>query len=73
MLSEKANKTVKACRFCWMCRHLCPIGLKTGRENNTPRAKGILLDMAGNGEAYSVSMAEDMYECLLCGRLVPRL
>lgn len=67
MLSEKANKTVKACRFCWMCRHLCPIGLKTGRENNTPRAKGILLDMAGHGEAYSVSMAEDMYQCLLCG------
>ena len=27
-----------------MCRHLCPVGLKTGREVNTPRAKGLLGD-----------------------------
>lgn len=67
MLSEKAMKNKKACRFCWMCRHLCPVGLQTGRESNTPRAKGMLLDMVEKGARYSPSMALDMYECFLCG------
>ena len=41
MYSEKAKKHADACRFCYMCRHLCPIELVTGKENNTPRAKGL--------------------------------
>ena len=41
MFSEKAKKNADACRFCYMCRHLCPVELVTGKENNTPRAKGL--------------------------------
>ena len=41
MFSEKAKKHADACRFCYMCRHLCPIELVTGKENNTPRAKAL--------------------------------
>ena len=67
MLSANAIKNELACRFCWMCRHLCPIGLQTGRESNTPRAKGLLLDMVERGEPYSASMAAEMYECGMCG------
>lgn len=67
MLSANAITNELACRFCWMCRHLCPIGLVTGRESNTPRAKGLLLDMVERGEPYSASMAAEMYECCLCG------
>ncbi|MCD8349723.1 MAG: (Fe-S)-binding protein [Planctomycetaceae bacterium] len=67
MLSENAIKNRAACRRCWMCRHLCPIGLKTGRENTTPRAKGLMLDLVDKGREYSPSMAADMYECFLCG------
>ncbi|MBE6904868.1 MAG: (Fe-S)-binding protein [Ruminococcaceae bacterium] len=56
-----------ACRFCWMCRHLCPVGLKTGREVNTPRAKGLLLSMVERSSAeYTADMAQAMYECMLC-------
>jgi Fe-S oxidoreductase len=67
MLSEKANKNVLECRFCWMCRHLCPVGLATGKESNTPRAKGLLLDMAERGSPFSASLAAELYECCLCG------
>lgn len=67
MLSEKAVTSEIACRFCWMCRHLCPIGLKTGKENHTPRAKALLLDAVRTGEEFSPEMAEDMYACSLCG------
>ena len=66
MISQKAKVQADACRFCWMCRHLCPVGLQTGREVNTPRAKGLLLSMVERGTAFDHDMAEVMYECLLC-------
>lgn len=49
MYSEKAKKHADACRFCYMCRHLCPIELVTGKENNTPRAKGLQVSMMERG------------------------
>ncbi len=55
------------CRFCWMCRHLCPIQHQTGKELNTPRAKGLLLSMVNKGaQVFDQDMADAMYECLLC-------
>ncbi len=66
MFSGKAVKTFEGCRFCPMCRHACPIGLKTGNENNTPRAKALFLNYVTRGMAYSDEMAADMYECCLC-------
>lgn len=39
MFSEKSKKNADACRFCWMCRHLCPVQLVTGKETNTPRPR----------------------------------
>lgn len=67
MMSQNSKKHTEACRFCWMCRHLCPVGLATGKEVNTPRAKALLLSMVDRGEKYDRDMAETMYECLLCG------
>ncbi|WP_130860957.1 (Fe-S)-binding protein [Bacilliculturomica massiliensis] len=67
MLSGKAMDTIRACRFCWMCRHLCPVGLVTGREANTPRAKALLLDMEQKGRELMGEYAEDMFQCCLCG------
>ena len=66
MFTEKAKKHADACRFCWMCRHLCPVQLATGREANTPRAKGLLVSMFNRGLAMDRDAAEIMYECLLC-------
>ncbi|MDD3214640.1 MAG: (Fe-S)-binding protein, partial [Eubacteriales bacterium] len=67
MFSEKAKKNADACRFCWMCRHLCPVQLATGKESNTPRAKGLLVSMFNRGMKMDEGAAEIMYECLLCG------
>jgi Fe-S oxidoreductase len=67
MISQQAKKNTDNCRFCWMCRHLCPIGLKTGKEVNTPRAKALLLSMVERGMVYDKDMAQAMYECVLCG------
>lgn len=67
MFSETAYKNADACRFCWMCRHLCPIALKTGKEVNSARAKGLIVSMIKRGESYDESMAATMWECCLCG------
>ena len=66
MFTELADKNADACRFCWMCRHLCPVGLTTGRETNTPRAKGLMVSLVERGYEYTAEMAADMYECCLC-------
>lgn len=66
MISQLASKHADKCRFCWMCRHLCPVQLQTGKEINTPRAKGLLLSMAARGKEFDSDMAQAMYECLLC-------
>ena len=66
MFTEKAKKNADACRFCWMCRHLCPVQLATGKESNTPRAKGLLVSMFERGLPMDEGAAEIMYGCLLC-------
>ena len=67
MISQKALNTAEKCRFCWMCRHLCPVELQTGREVNTPRAKGLEISMIHRGiMEFDKDIAEIMYECILC-------
>lgn len=71
MVSQKALQHAEKCRFCWMCRHLCPVQHQTGKELNTPRAKGLLLSMVSKGSAeFDRDMAEAMYECMLCDACV---
>lgn len=67
MYSEKAYHIADNCRFCWMCRHVCPVGLKTGKEMNTPRAKGLLVAMEKRGFPLDESGVRAIYECMLCG------
>lgn len=67
MITQNAMHHAEKCRFCWMCRHLCPIQHQTGKELNTPRAKGLLLSMVNKGaQKFDRDMALAMYECLLC-------
>lgn len=71
MISQTAMRHAEKCRFCFMCRHLCPVQLQTGKEINTPRAKGLVLSMVNKGaQNFDESMAQAMYECLLCDACV---
>jgi len=67
MFTDKANTIADACRFCWMCRHVCPVGLVTGKESNNARAKGLLVSLHARGTEFDSSMADVMWECVLCG------
>lgn len=66
MFSNESKRNAEACRFCWMCRHICTVSNVTGNEADTPRAKGLMVSMVSRGEPYDAEMAEIMYHCSLC-------
>jgi Fe-S oxidoreductase len=60
--------TVDACRFCFMCRHVCTTGVVTGRESDTPRGRGLILFKILKGHAgLSDELVDAVYRCCLCG------
>ena len=66
--SQKSKEHVDACRFCWMCHHVCPIGNATGLERNTARARALGLSLvARDAIEYSEDIINNVYECSLCG------
>lgn len=67
LISDKSKKIIDSCRFCWMCRHICPIGNATGQERNNARARALSLQYVERGAASLSSCIDNVYECALCG------
>lgn len=67
LISERARNTTENCRFCWMCRHVCPIGNATGQERNTARARALAASMVARGTIETEVIVDNIYECSLCG------
>ena len=66
--TTKSKEHIDACRFCWMCHHVCPIGNATGLERNTARARAMSLSLvARDAIDYSDDIIDNVYECSLCG------
>lgn len=66
-VTEKARKIADSCRFCWMCRHVCPIGNATGQERNTARARALAVSLVVRGAEKTEDIIDNVYECSLCG------
>ncbi len=66
-ISEKAKQQVESCRFCWMCRHVCPIGNADGQERNNARARALMISYVLRGTEKLEDAADNIYECTLCG------
>ena len=69
-MSEKSKAHVDACRFCWMCHHICPIGNATGHERSTPRARALGISMVNRGAIELEEIMDNIYECAGCGGCV---
>ena len=68
MLIAEHKETIEACRFCFMCRHVCTGGVGSGKESDTPRGKGLILFKALKGHVdYSADTIDTLYRCCLCG------
>ena len=66
-MNELNKQHIDACRFCWMCRHICPIGNATGLERNTSRARALGLSLV-NRNVYGIEeVVDNLYECAGCG------
>ena len=66
--TQKSKEHIDACRFCWMCHHVCPIGNATGLERNTARARALGLSLVmRDAIEYSEDIINNVYECSLCG------
>ena len=66
-ITEKAKNIIDNCRFCWMCRHVCPVGNATGLERNTARARAMGASLVVRGATELKEIASNIYECMLCG------
>ena len=66
-ITEKARIHADSCRFCWMCRHVCPIGNATGQERNTARARALGVSLVSRNAEKTENIIDNIYECSLCG------
>jgi Fe-S oxidoreductase len=56
------------CRYCLMCRHVCPVGRTTKREANTPHGWALLIASVDRGQMqWNTETVDTLYECAQCG------
>ncbi|MBQ9860576.1 MAG: (Fe-S)-binding protein [Clostridia bacterium] len=70
IMSQKSKEHIDACRFCWMCHHICPVGNATGQERNTARARALGLSLVNRDTLQVEDVIDNVYECCLCGGCV---
>ena len=70
IMTEKSKQHIDACRFCWMCHHICPIGNASGLERNTAKARALGLSLVTRGALTVSDVADSLYECACCGACV---
>jgi Fe-S oxidoreductase len=60
--------TTDSCRYCWMCRHVCPTGFVTKRETHTPHGYALLVASATRGVSpWNADTIDALYTCADCG------
>lgn len=63
-----AIATTDNCRYCLMCRHVCPVGHVTMLETLTPHGWGLLIASERRGLiAWNASSVEKLFSCADCG------
>lgn len=56
------------CRYCLMCRHVCPVGHVTRLESLTPHGWGLLIASQRRGlVTWNASSVDKLYSCADCG------
>ena len=69
-MTDKSKAHVDACRFCWMCHHICPIGNATGHERSTPRGRALGISLVNRNSIELEEIMDNIYECAGCGACV---
>ncbi|HSG15164.1 MAG TPA: (Fe-S)-binding protein [Anaerolineae bacterium] len=65
---EDVILTTENCRYCLMCRHVCPVGHVTRLETLTPHGWGLTISSIRRGSlAIDESTVNAIYSCADCG------
>lgn len=70
MRIRQFENVIRACRFCFMCRHIATIANVTFCESDTPRGRALILDrarMRGPDELRNPDFVETIYRSALSG------
>lgn len=68
MTLDNAVLTTDNCRYCLMCRHVCPVGHVTRLETLTPHGWGLLISSRQRGLIdWTDSAVDKLYTCADCG------
>lgn len=68
MQIDHHHETIEACRFCFMCRHLSPVGNVTYRESDTPRGRALIADkLRRDFSLLNTDFVETFYRAELSG------
>ncbi len=61
-------QTTEDCRYCWMCRHVCPVGHVTQRETLTPHGWALTIASVKRGTLrWNEDSVGVLYACADCG------
>ena len=56
-----------SCRYCLMCRHVCPVGRITKREATTPHGWALLIASVDRGQmTWDAEAVDTLYQCAQC-------
>jgi Fe-S oxidoreductase len=68
MQIQTVTATIENCRYCLMCRHVCPVGHVTRRETLTPHGWGLTIASVQRGLlTWNQDTVEVLYSCADCG------
>jgi Fe-S oxidoreductase len=68
MQLQTVTATIENCRYCLMCRHVCPVGHVTRRETLTPHGWGLTITSVRRGLlTWNQDTVDVLYSCADCG------
>jgi Fe-S oxidoreductase len=68
MQIQTVTATIENCRYCLMCRHVCPVGHVTCRETLTPHGWGLTIASVQRGLlTWNPDTVDVLYSCADCG------
>jgi Fe-S oxidoreductase len=67
-LSSDPKLTTELCRYCLMCRHVCPVTHVTRNEATSPHGWGLLIASVKRGlTEWNEATVDTLYQCADCG------
>lgn len=66
--TQESAITLEGCRYCLMCRHVCPVGRVTNCETTTPHGWALMIVSVKDALLeWDADTVDKLYQCAQCG------